>query len=224
MTRLVGLVDSGLDAIGAARAELACRFTADAGGAVVARPVAVDRHGHGSALAMVIAGHAPDARLANAQVFDDRAATNAASVAAALDWLRRHGVRLVNLSLGLSDDRAVLRGAVAEALAAGLLLVAASPARGAPVYPAAYPGVLRVSGDARCAPDELSWLGSAQADIGACPSSDGATPRPGTPAGASVAAAHVTGLLAAHFSGDPAAAAAWLRDRARWLGPERRRA
>lgn len=224
MIRLVGLVDSGLDAAAAARAELACRFTADASGAVVARPVAADRHGHGSALAMVIAGHAPDVRLANAQVFDDRAATRAASVAAALDWLRGHGVRLVNLSLGLADDRAVLRGAVAAAVAAGMLLVAASPARGGPVYPAAYPGVLRASGDARCAPGEWSWLGSAQADVGACPLRDGATPRPGTPAGASVAAAHVTGLLAARFAGDPTAAAAWLRDRARWLGPERRRA
>jgi len=224
VSRRVGLVDSGLDGPGAARADLACRFTADAGGTVRARPVAADRHGHGSALAAVIAGHAPDARLANAQVFDDRAATTAASVAAALDWLRGHGVRLANLSLGLADDRAVLRRAVAEAVAAGLLLVAASPARGGPVYPAAYPGVLRASGDARCAPGELSWLGSAQADVGACPLLDGATPRPGTPAGASVAAAHVTGLLAAGFTGDPAAAAAWLRDRARWLGPERRRA
>lgn len=220
----VGLVDSGLDGAWVARTALACRFTPDADGTVVARPVVADRHGHGSALAAVIAGHAPDARLANAQVFDHRAATTAASVAAALDWLRGHGVRLVNLSLGLADDRAVLRSAVAAAVAAGMLLVAASPARGGPVYPAAYPGVLRASGDARCAPGEWSWLGSAQADVGACPLLDGATPRPGTPAGASVAAAHVTGLLAARFAGDAAAAAAWLRDRARWLGPERRRA
>jgi hypothetical protein len=58
---------------------------------------------------------------------------------------------------------------------AGLVLIAATPARGAPVCPAAYPGVLRVTGD----------------DYGACPHG-----LADTPVGASLAAAHVTGLLA----------------------------
>lgn len=49
---------------------------------------------------------------------------------------------------------------------AGVLLCASSPARGGPVYPANYPGVIRVTGDARCAPGQWSWLGSRQADFG----------------------------------------------------------
>lgn len=224
MTRLVGLVDSGLDDVHARRAVLTRRFALDGDGRLRAGPARPDRHGHGTALAAVISAHAPGVRFANAQVFDARAAATAAGVAAALAWLRDAGVGLVNLSLGLAEDRTVLREACRDALAAGMLLVAAAPARGAPVYPAAYPGVLRVCGDARCAPGELSWLGNAQADCGACVTADGAPPQPGSPAGASVAAAHVTGLLTAGFDGPADGAAAWLRGQARWHGAERRRA
>jgi hypothetical protein len=58
----------------------------------------------------------------------------------------------------LGADRTVLRDAVSRAVEKGLLLVAALPARGQPVFPAAYPGVIAATGDARCAPGELSHL------------------------------------------------------------------
>jgi subtilisin family serine protease len=171
---------------------------------------------HGTTIARIVLHHAPDARLLSAQAFGPQGRAEGAAVAEALRWLIAERARLVNLSLGLPHDRDVLRAAVAEALAAGLILVGSTPARGVVVYPAAYPGVLRVTGDARCAPDELSALGGEPADYGACPRD-----LEGTPGGASLAAAHLTGLLALGLTAGSDAAAI-LGRAVRFQGRERR--
>jgi hypothetical protein len=98
-----------------------------------------------------------------------------------------------------------------------LILIASTPARGAPVYPAAYPGVLRVTGDARCGPAEVSALGGVPADYGAC-----VRDVDGTPGGASLAAAHVTGLLAAGLAAAATDAAVVLGRAVRFRARERR--
>ena len=114
-------------------------------------PAQPDRLGHGSCLLDVVAAHAPAVKFAIAQVFHDRMVTSAVLVAAALDWLAERKVRVINLSLGLRQDRGVLRAACERAVADGIVLCASTPARGEPVYPASYPGVMRMTGDARCA-------------------------------------------------------------------------
>ena len=205
----VGLVDTGI--AGALAGSVA------AARAFAGAPCTEDRHGHGTAVARIILGHAPQARLLNAQTFGPGARAEAAAVADALRWLIAERARLVNLSLGLAQDRDVLRTAVAEALAADLILVASTPVRGVPVYPAAYPGVVRVTGDARCAPGELSDLGGAPADYGACPRH-----LDGTSGGASLAAAHVTGLLALGLATGDTDAASILGHALRFRGRERR--
>lgn len=179
--------------------------------------------GHGSAMAAIIAGLAGQVSLYDARVFPPRGPATPASLAEALDWLAERDVELVNISLGLRDDREILRLACARALERGMLLVAAAPARGATVYPAAYAGVLRVTGDARCAPGEYTWLDSAQAMIGACVGD--LTHVPGNSGGgASCAVAHVTGELARLRSAGIAAAGLLeeLRQRCAYFGPERR--
>jgi len=181
---LVGLVDTGI----APSLDTSVAAARVFGGA----PPVGDAAGHGTAVARIVLYHAPCARLLSAQSFGAGGRAEAAAVADGLQWLVAEGARVVNLSLGLAHDRDVLRHAVRDALAAGLILVASTPARGAPVFPAAYPGVLRVTGDARCQPGELSALGGAPADYGAS-----VRDADGKPGGASLAAAHVTGLLAA---------------------------
>ena len=203
----VGLVDSGLAPSLAGSIDAAKGF-AD-------MPLRDDTS-HGTTVARIVLHHAPDARLLSAQAFGPGGRAEAAAVADALRWLIAERARLVNLSLGLPHDREVLRVAVAEALAAGLILVASTPARGAPVYPAAYPGVLRVTGDARCRPGEISALGGMPANYGAC-----ARDPDGTPGGASLAAAHVTGLLALGLTTGTDAAAI-LGRAVRFHGRERR--
>ena len=211
----VGLIDSGASKPLAA----AARFTLD-GEAVTMTDPGPDRLGHGTAVADIIRQTTP-APLLLAQVFDDRATTPAA-VAAALDWLVAQGARVINLSIGLTADRAVLREACARAVAKDVLLVASVPAIGPTVYPAAYPGVVRVTGDARCEGLEIAFLGSGGAAFGASPRSN----VEGGPGGASIAVARVSAALAAILAEAPdlsaAAALDRLAERASHHGPQRR--
>jgi hypothetical protein len=214
----VGIVDSGIG--GPAGAFVVERADFAAGPETQTGPR--DRCGHGSRVAAIIAA-AEGIELLDARVFFDSLRTGAAQAAAALDWLREREARLVNLSFGLREDRPALREACARAVAGGMLLVASAPARGAPVYPASYPGVVRATGDARCAPGELSQLATVQADFGGHVRSDD-----GRLAGASAGCARVCAALARYLVAYPGAgnetALAALRESAAYRGPERRTA
>lgn len=214
----VGLIDSGCSPEQAALLLDARRFWL-ADGVLQEGEALPDALGHGSAVLECIRSEAGAIPLLLAQVFDRQWSTSALQVAAALLWLVEQGASVINLSLGLHQDRPVLRQACAEAQAAGVLLCASSPARGEPVYPASYPGVIRVTGDARCAPGEWSWLGTAQADFGAHVGTTGA-------AGASLACGAFSGRLAAVLRNRPGvdhmALIHWLKHHAAFTGPERK--
>ena len=205
---IVGLLDSGVEAAVAAQIRASRAFVDEPG---------PGPFGHGTAIARIILHHAPHAPFLSAQVFGESQRTTPELVAAGLDWLRQENACIVNMSFGLHPDRAVLRHAVAAAQAAGMILVASVPARGAMVYPGGYAGVIRVSGDARCAPGEISALGADPADYGACPKD-----ADGRLGGASFATAHVTGLLARHLSETDRDQRALLDRLARFHGRERR--
>lgn len=229
----VGIVDSGHALRQQAWVQDSAAFAHEPDG-LWRRAASADVLGHGSAVVDIVHHLAPDARLWVAQVFGERPMTTAAQVAAAVDWLVGEGVQLINLSLGMRDDRAVLAQACGRALAAGVVLCASSPSHGAPVFPAALPGVWRITGDARCARDEFSWLGTTQADFGAHvtplrPGHDGPIvpgQRPPAGSGASMACAHFSGHLAAQWASltadDLPARLAEMRARAHHHGPERR--
>ncbi|AKA23498.1 S8/S53 family peptidase [Pseudomonas chlororaphis] len=217
---LVGVVDSGHSAAQRARVVAGRRFYLVEDG-IGAGEVQDDPLGHGSAILDAIAERAPRARFCVAQVFDQRGVTSALQIASALDWLVARGVRLVNLSLGLRQDRSLLREACAAALAQGVMLCASTPAQGAAVYPARYPGVLRVTGDARCTPGEWSWLDSQQADFAACV--QGSHPgQSGASLGCAALSGHIAGYLGEHRDADNPQVLQWLRTHARYHGPERR--
>jgi hypothetical protein len=177
-----------------------------------------DPSGHGSRIAQVITGGDALCELMVAQVFISAAPTSAAAVAAAVDWSLANGAELIHMSVGLAADRAVLATAVANAAAAGCIIVASLPARGKPVYPAGYPDVVRATGDARCAPGEVSCLGPWH--FGGC-----ACAKMGSimAAGASVGAAWVTRkiLSGPKVRGGGEAVEA-LEAIAAYRGPERR--
>ncbi|HUF20233.1 MAG TPA: S8 family serine peptidase [Burkholderiales bacterium] len=217
----IGIVDSGI------AGSISTLVAADASfalndGELVQERAATDSLGHGTALAEIVAHFVPDAALLIAQVFTRRFITTPAQVAAAIDWLVGEGAQVVNLSLGLPADRAVLAQSCRRALDAGAILCASSPARGAAVFPASYPGVLRMTGDARCAREEISWLNTAQADFGAH-----VIPLHGEArSGASIGCAHLTGHVARYLAqgGVPGRGAVfeWLTARASYRGPERK--
>jgi hypothetical protein len=187
-----GILDSGPAAQPDGEAALARRFVVGADGTVGPATTLPDLVGHGTTLASLILAAAPAVRLVTAQVFVGRGIAAPAVIAAGLDWLVAEGVRVVNMSFGLHQDRRVLAAACGRAVEAGVLLVASAPAMGPPVFPASYPGVIAVTGDARCQGDEISHLAEGRAAFGAAPRlTDGRQL-----AGASVAAAKVSAKLA----------------------------
>jgi hypothetical protein len=221
MSVRVGIVDSGVSPAQAA-AVVASVGIVTHGALGTTRLAAVDDPvGHGTAVVALLLAQAPMARLFSAQAFADGCHADAACVADGIIWCLEHEVRVINLSLGLVVDHDVLRQACAVAVARGTILVAAFPARGGSVYPAAYPGVVAVSGDARCNSHTWSVIEPGRL-YGAAPlAADGVTS-----GGASYAAARVSGLAAGFVALWPDAQAAdfreWLSTAAEFRGRERR--
>ncbi|MBK0393698.1 S8 family serine peptidase [Ramlibacter algicola] len=140
----IGLIDSGVDA-----QHPALRSSSVQAWGCDGRRVPAD---HGTAVASLLAGLQggvqPGAALLAADVYcGDPAGASAEAVARAIAWLLRERVPVVNISLVGPPNR-LLELAVAAAVRRGHLLVAAvgndGPAA-APLYPAAYAGVVAVT-------------------------------------------------------------------------------
>jgi hypothetical protein len=168
-------------------------------------------HAHGTAMAAAILaqaqlqGVAPSARLLAARAFSGGApgAANGTTfhILSSLDWAAEQGARVVNLSFAGPQDR-LLSQSLAGAKAKGMIAVAAAGnggAKAAPLYPGADPNVIAVTAtDA----DDKPF---AQANRGgyiavAAPGVDVLAAEPqgryAFSSGTSIAAAHVSGLVA----------------------------
>lgn len=218
---LVGVVDSGVIA-GFAGVLAARGFSRSEDGEVRPGVAGADPTGHGTQICSLIREGAADVGLLVAQVFA-RTASSTAQIAAAIAWLVAEEVTVINMSVGVRRASSELRLACERAARAGVILVASSPARGAPVYPAAYPQCIAASGDARCSADEISDLSGENADFGAHPFALAGDAASG---GASFAAARVTARIARLLAEGtpPALVLTALREQASHHGPERRRA
>jgi subtilisin family serine protease len=86
-----------------------------------------DRIGHGTAVAAAIREKAPEAELVPVRVFDRELATDAATLARAIVWAVEHDCKVINLSLGTTNEkhRALLEAAVDAAHAKQATVVAA---------------------------------------------------------------------------------------------------
>ena len=114
-------------------------------------------HVHGTGIAGAIAAHArlmgsaPEARLLAIRAFGGAAGGAESSsyvILKGLDYAVEHGAQIVNMSFAGPKDPLIERGIAATA-ARGILLVAAAGNAGAkspPLYPAANPNVIAVSG------------------------------------------------------------------------------
>jgi len=178
----VGIIDSGLPASYGISVFAAQDFTGASG--------TTDQLGHGTAITNII-GCNTSVEIVSARVFHDKLVCSPSQIAEAIQWLISMNVNLINMSFGLRNDRSVLRDSCEQALANNIILVAAAPSQGEPVYPSNYNGIIRATGDARCKQGEISWLNSSQADFG------GYSGKPNCgPAGASIGCASVTASIA----------------------------
>ncbi|AVR95504.1 S8 family serine peptidase [Pseudoduganella armeniaca] len=143
----VGLVDSGVDTDHPALAGASVRRWGCNG--------AQKPHSHGTAVAALLVGQAdrfrgaaPDTPLYAADIYcDSPTGGSAEQIGAALAWLARERVGVINLSL-VGPPNETLRRVVAAMVRRGHLLVAAVGNDGPaapPLYPASYPGVVGVS-------------------------------------------------------------------------------
>jgi len=128
------------------------------GGISGGTPDAIDRIGHGTAVAAAIREKAPDAQLYAVKIFDDTLATSIERLDGGIRWAADAGVHLINLSLGTAraEHGAVLEDAVQYASARGSLIVAADESDGVRWLPGSLEGVLGVGLDWTC-PRDTYW-------------------------------------------------------------------
>ncbi len=135
-------------------------------------------------------------------------------VATGIHYAVDHGARVINMSFVLSADDPGVAAAVSDAVARGVVVVAAAgnDATTAPVYPAAYPGVIAV-GATDQADVPYPWSGSGlwvTVTAPGCGTATAVGSSYGTFCGTSAAAAIVSGLAGLALSARPSATAADL--------------
>lgn len=152
------------------------------------------RYTHGSVIASLIESEGVE--LYSAKVFHERLITSAGQVARALDYLRECEVDIIHMSLGMRNDYPMVRARCEAYLCNGGIIIASTPTQGsAAVFPAAYPGVIRVCADGRCRDAHIRLLEHDPIRFGASPLSDDTEVR-----GSSVAAARVSAVVGSLLS------------------------
>jgi hypothetical protein len=184
-------------------------------------------HPHGTGMAGAIAAHrrlmgiAPGVRLLAIHAFSstatDSAEATSAHILMGIDWAIKKGAQVINMSFAGPDDP-MLQLALQKAHDKGVVLIAAAGNLGpksAPLYPAADPNVIAVT--ATDAKDQLLPQANQGAYVAvAAPGVDILEPAPNggyqLTTGTSVAAAHVSGIVALLIDHDPTLNAAAVRD------------
>lgn len=171
------------------------------GAVVEGGEVWLDQLGHGTAVTAAIQEKAPEALCIPVRVFRDALKTSAAGLIAAMRWSIARKVDVINLSLGSVNaaHREAFAAVVEDAVAAGVVVVAAREANGAPCYPGSLEQVIGVDVDWDCPRSgyDVRWCG----DLPIFLASGYPRPIPGVPPrrnlyGVSFAVAQVSGFVA----------------------------
>ena len=163
---------------------------------------AVDRLGHGTAVAAAIRDIAPGTTLVVGKIFDRSLATNAVALARGIDWAVERHARIINLSLGTPNEAhaAKLGASVSRATAAGAIVVSARESGGVVWLPGSIDGVASVVANSRLEREDL------EVDERGFVAAPYPRPIPGVPrernlSGVSFAVANVSGFLARLLEG-----------------------
>jgi serine protease len=132
-----------------------------------------DDNGHGTMVSGIIAantnnstgvaGVAWNAKVLPVKVLDSSGSGSDTTVVKGINWAASHGARVINMSLSGPGDNAVLHDAVKNAVAKGIVVVAAAGNDSNDVfqYPAAYPEAIAVgASDSNGAVTSFSTYGS----------------------------------------------------------------
>ena len=205
---IVAVIDSNIDgAHPELNGAIAGRFD------VLRAPEAPDAHGTGIAGAISararLLGVAPAARILAVSAFDGgKAESTTFNIMTGIDWASTHGARVLNMSFAGPRDPLIGRE-LAAAYRKGIVLVAASGNAGPnspPLYPAAEPAVIAVTAtDAEdnvfAASNRGSHIWVAAPGTNILHAAPNATYRMSS--GTSLAAAHVSGIVALLLESQP---------------------
>ncbi|GHJ49192.1 type VII secretion-associated serine protease [Catellatospora sp. TT07R-123] len=113
-----------------------------------------DDDGHGTSMASLIVGHgrirgiAPKATVVSLK-YADSVSSSPTAMGSAINWAVEHGVKVISISAAHVDRDLVLQQAVEKAILQDVVIIASAgnkPEKSAIEYPAAFPGVVAVSG------------------------------------------------------------------------------
>jgi subtilisin family serine protease len=184
-------------------------------------------HSHGTGMAGAIAAHrkligvAPGVRILAIHAFssngNETAQATSEHILAGIDWAIQKGAKIINMSFAGPDDP-MLQLALQKARDQGIILIAAAGNMGPkspPLYPAADPNVIAVT--ATDVNDQILPQANQGPYIAvAAPGVDILEPAPNgsyqVTTGTSVAAAHVSGIVALMLEHDPNLDANTVRD------------
>lgn len=176
-----------------------------------------EAHGHGTFVAGLVLSVAPEATILPVRVLDSDGVGRADALASAVDFARRRGARVINLSLGTTVESDVLEDLVQDLEDAGIVVIASAGNLGSGErrYPA---GSNRVLGVAATGADDRravfsnfgSWVAVAAPGVGLVSLFPDA--RLAEWSGTSFAAGLVSGAAALLFAMEPAADPDDVRD------------
>ncbi|MFT4307783.1 MAG: S8 family serine peptidase [Candidatus Woesearchaeota archaeon] len=144
----VAVLDTGVDYT---HPEIAARFTSEKGFDAISGGDPIDRHGHGTHVAGIVAGKkvgvARAATLYAVKVLSDYGSGSDGSVMRGIDWATRKNAGVINMSLGGPGRSQAFQLVVNAAHEKGVVLVAAAgnSGREEASYPAAYEHVISVA-------------------------------------------------------------------------------
>ncbi|ADU29422.1 peptidoglycan-binding protein [Evansella cellulosilytica] len=206
----VAIIDTGIDTTHSDLDIAGCFSATNA-------PTCEDSDGHGTHVAGIIGardndvgvvGIAPEASIYAARVSNLEGEIWSADIIAAVDWAISEGVDIINMSLGSSEYSSILDHALTKANNEGILLVAAAGNDNkSPVnYPAALPHVIAVSATDKN--DKLASFSNIGNEIevsapGTSIPSTFINNSYATMSGTSMAAPHVSGVLALMIEANP---------------------
>ncbi len=116
-----------------------------------------DIHGHGTHIAGIITanadngfgidGIAPDCRLFNVKVADDKGRVRTSVLAEGIRWSVEHGADIINISIEIKEYSSLLEEAINYAWDKGVVVIAAAGNEGSDisVYPAGYENCISVT-------------------------------------------------------------------------------
>ncbi len=106
-----------------------------------------DMVGHGTAVADIINQIAPEAQLYSVRVLDEENRGRLSDVVEGIYWCIDNGMDIINMSFGTWKESEILRKAIQEASAQGIMIVASAGNGGVGAnveYPAAFPEVMAI--------------------------------------------------------------------------------